>query len=319
LPDRITTSHDLTVTFNDQRGIASAEQAGDFRYQEGQRTATADRGRYIAADEMYELTGSPRISDSGVMLTADSAQINRRSGNAYATGSVKATYNQLRAQPGGAMLATADPIHVTGTSMTANRNTESAKFTDARLWQTTNVIEAPALTFDRKRRSLLAQGSPAARVTSTFLQPDKSGKSVAVNVTADRLSYVDGDRKALFSGNVVVGSADATITADTVQAILSPRSSQSGGQMEKIVAQGNIQIQQKTRRAVGDLLVYTSQEEKFVLTASGGKLPSIFDAERGQITGDSLTFFTHDDRVLVESTNSSHSLSETKAPDASKK
>ena len=44
-------------------------------------------------------------------------------------------------------------------------------------------------------------------------------------------------------------------------------------------------------------LVYTAADDKFVLT---GGPPSIFDAEQGKITGVSLTFFRHDDRVLVE-------------------
>ena len=66
-------------------------------------------------------------------------------------------------------------------------------------------------------------------------------------------------------------------------------------------------------------LVYTAQDEKFVLTASEGRSPSIFDAEQGQVTGDSLTFFTRDDRVLVGSKESSHTLIQTRIRDASKK
>ena len=56
-------------------------------------------------------------------------------------------------------------------------------------------------------------------------------------------------------------------------------------------------IQQLTRRATGENLTYEAAEDKFTLV---GGPPSIFDAERGKITGDSLTFFRHDDRVLVE-------------------
>ena len=41
--------------------------------------------------------------------------------------------------------------------------------------------------------------------------------------------------------------------------------------------------------------------------------------KQGKITGDSLTFFTHDDRVLVGSKESSHTLIQTRIRDASKK
>ena len=50
--------------------------------------------------------------------------------------------------------------------------------------------------------------------------------------------------------------------------------------------------------------MYGADEEKFVLTGTPGSPPSIFDAEHGQVTGVSLTFFNRDDRVLVDSSNS---------------
>jgi hypothetical protein len=50
-------------------------------------------------------------------------------------------------------------------------------------------------------------------------------------------------------------------------------------------------------------------DDKFVL--SGGT-PSIFDAERGKTRGDWLTFFRHDDRVLVEGKDSSPTVTQTR-------
>jgi lipopolysaccharide export system protein LptA len=67
--------------------------------------------------------------------------------------------------------------------------------------------------------------------------------------------------------------------------------------LDRMVAQGNVVVDQPGRRAVGQSLLYTASDDKFVLT---GGPPSIFDAERGKITGVSLTFFRRDDRVLVE-------------------
>src|SRR5437879_1664714 len=64
-----------------------------------------------------------------------------------------------------------------------------------------------------------------------------------------------------------------------------------------LVASGQVAIVQPGRRANGDLLVYTTSDDKFVLT---GGSPSIFDAEQGKITGVSLTLFRHDGRVVVE-------------------
>jgi len=75
-----------------------------------------------------------------------------------------------------------------------------------------------------------------------------------------------------------------------------------------MVAHGDVVIQQPGRHADGQTLVYTASDDKFVLT---GGPPSIFDAEQGRTTGDSLTFYRHDDRVLVESKGKSPTVTRT--------
>jgi lipopolysaccharide export system protein LptA len=324
-PDRILKSRELTAKFNDKGEIISADQTGDFHYQEGTQTASAERAKYAAAEETIVLSGSPRVIDANqdITLTAESIQLNRKSRNAFAQDNVKTTYSKMGAQPGGAMLGSADPIHVTGSSATMNSSTGVARYTKARLWQGPNIVEAPTISFDRTKRSLQAQGGQGGRVASVFVQKDKNGKLTPVNVTSDRLSYVDAERRAVFSGNVVVHAQDAMITSATVQVILLPKKgqaeNQSASQLERIEAQGDIKIEQGSRKATGNKLVYTAAEEKMVLTGTPEKLPSIFDAERGQISGDSLTFFTHDGRVLVDSGETSKTEIPNRIPDAGKK
>ncbi len=76
-----------------------------------------------------------------------------------------------------------------------------------------------------------------------------------------------------------------------------------------MIAQGAIKLQEPGREADCQKLVYTSADDKFVLT---GGPPSIFDAERGKITGVSLTFFRGDDRVLVEGEASTPVVTQTR-------
>jgi lipopolysaccharide export system protein LptA len=324
-PDRILTARELTAKFNEKGEIVSAEQTGDFHYQEGTQTASAERAKYGAADETIVLYGSPRVVDpsQGVTLTADSIQLNRKTRNGFAQDNVKTTYANLGAQPSGAMLGSAEPIHVTGTTVTFSAASGVARYTKARLWQGPNIVEAPAISFDRPRRSLQAQGGQGGRVASVFVQKDKNGKLTPVNVTSDKLSYVDSERKAVFSGNVIVRTQETTIASETVQVILLPKKSQSeaksASQLERIEAQGDIRIDQASKKATGTRLVYTAADEKMVLTGTPDHPPSIFDAERGQISGDSLTFFTHDGRVLVGSGETSQTQIPNKSRDASKK
>ncbi len=325
-PDKTTTSRSLAVQLGPTGGITSIVQQGGFEYREAQATtggkgptgtggriATAEMARYTPADEMFVLTGSPRISEGGMALSANQVRINRKSGDAVAEGDVKTTYSELRQDPNGAMLATADPVHVTAKSVGVNRKTGVAKYTGgSRLWQGANIVEAQTIEFDRNQRSIVATGN-GAPVSSVFVQADKNGKVTPLTVTATKLTYVDSQRRARYSGGVTVKGADLTLTANQVDVLLhagkSASASSGPSQLDRIVADGNIVIREADRRATGEKLVYTAADAKFVLT---GGPPSISDAERGVIRGDSLTFYTRDDRVLVESKDSSRTVTRTR-------
>ena len=314
--DRVSTSRMLDVVFFPEGGVRSITQTGGFVYVDGPQKAWAQRGEYTTADQLAVLTGSPRVVDGGMTTTAQTIRMNQATGDAIAEGNVKSTYSDLKAQPDGGMLASSDPIHVTSRSMTANRSTAIAVYTgDARLWQDANVVEAPTLQFDRDHRSLVAQATSARPVSTVLVQVDKNGTVTPVHITSARLNYADVERRIFLDGGVTAKASDATMTGQRMTVFLLPRSqSKAGanpampGQVDRIIAEDQVVITQPARHATGERLVYTSADDKFVLT---GGPPSIFDAERGKTTGDSLTFYKHDDRVLVEGKETSPAVTRT--------
>jgi lipopolysaccharide export system protein LptA len=334
--DRVSTSRMLDVVFLPEGGVRSITQTGGFTYVDGTQKAWAQRGEYATADQLAVLTGSPRVVDGGMTTTAQTIRMNRGTGDAFAEGNVKSTYSDLKAQPDGGMLASSDPIHVTSRSMTAHSSPAIAVYTgDARLWQDANVVEAPTLQFDRDHRSLIAQGAApgaaqvaaqgaaqgsgkgisAQPVSTVLVQVDKTGKATPVHITSARLNYSDVERRIFLDGGVTAKEADATMTGQQMTVFLLPQSqSKAGanpavpGQVDRIIAEDRVVITQPTRHATGDRLIYTAADDKFVLT---GGPPSIFDAERGKTTGDSLTFYRHDDRVLVEGRETSPAITRT--------
>jgi len=314
---RTSTSHTLDVAFGPTGGIASITQAGDVAYVDGTRKAWGQQAVYTTEDQMLVLSGSPRVTDSGMTATAQTIRLNRATGDALAEGDVKSTYSELKSQPNGALLASADPIHVTSRSVIVRRAPAAAVYSgNARLWQNANVVEAPTIQFDRDHRSLVAQGTATQPVSTVLVQIDRSGKATPVTITSARLTYNDADRKMILDGGVTAKGAGVTMTAKLMNVFLHPTKQAAGGsdqptpgQLERIVAEGNIVINQPSRRATGDRLEYDAAEDRFVLT---GGPPSIFDAEHGKITGDSLTFFRRDDRVLVEGRETSPTTTRTR-------
>jgi len=160
-------------------------------------------------------------------------------------------------------------------------------------------------------------------VSTVLVQVDKTGTVTPVHITSARLNYADTERRIFLEGGVTAKTSDATMAGERMTVFLLPRDQSKAvanpgmpGQVDRIVAEEHVVITQPTRHATGDRLVYTAADDKFVLTGGpaggpGNGRPSIFDAERGKITGDSLTFYRHDDRVLVEGRETSPAVTRT--------
>lgn len=319
-PDKVSTSDTFLAEFTPAGEISRAVQEGNFRYKEGQssknepggRTSTAARAYYSPQDDSLTLLGEPRIVDGGMTVTADTIRLLRQSGEAFATGNVKSTYSELTVQPSGALLATSDPVHVTAQAMNAKQASGLAHYTGgARLWQASNIVEAPTIDFDQHARTIVAQGDRRHPVTSVFLQVDNKGKSTTMLVTAPKLTYADHDRQARYSGGVTARSEDGVMTADHADIYLNAASkTRTAGpsQLDHIVASDRVLVQQQERRAQGEKLVYTAATSTFVMT---GGSPMLSDPVNGTVRGDSLTFYSHDDRVVVEGTGTSRAVTHT--------
>jgi lipopolysaccharide export system protein LptA len=318
--DKVSTSDTIVAQFTPGGEISRVIQEGSFRYKEAQssanelggRTSYADRASYSPQDDSLTLQGNPRIVDGGMTVTADTIRLLRRTGEAFGQGNVKTTYSELKLQPNGALLATADPVHVTSHAVNALQLTGLAHYTGgARLWQGSNIVEAQTIDFDQKARTIVAVGDRRRPVTSIFQQVDAKGKATVMLVNAPRLNYADNDRQARYSGGVIARGEDGVMTADQADVFLNAASATHAtgpSQMDHIVATSHVHVQQQDRRAEGEKLVYTAATGTFVMT---GGSPMLSDPVNGTVRGDSLTFYSHDDRVVVEGNGSSRTVTHT--------
>jgi lipopolysaccharide export system protein LptA len=308
-PDRVSTSNTLDVSFRPGNGITSLMQQGSLVYSDKDQKAWADRGQYTAADQMLVLTESPRVEGNSMSASAQTIRLNRATGDAIAEGDVKTTYTDMKPQANGALLASSSPIHVTAQKMTVHKTPSVALFSgSARLWQDANVVQANSIQFDRDHRSVQASGINGSLVSTVLVQADKAGRITPITITSKKLQYVDSERQIHFGEGVTADGSDMKLTADHMDVFLAAQNAKpvvgngtkegaQRGKIEKIVATGGVLLTQPGRQASGEQLTYTLADDKFVLN---GNSPSIFDAEHGKITGVSLTFFRHDDRVQVE-------------------
>ncbi len=289
--------------------------------------ATAARAVYDAATQRLTLTGRVQLTDAASLLLADRVAMEQQTGDAEADGAVKASYRLS----GDA----SEPVHVLASHAVFQHAAGQAIFygvagRPARLWQGGSQVEAPVLQFDQKEKRLAAHGNGqgTAMAVRTVLAStgevkagagkSGAGKAQVVRVASRELTYSDATRQADFTGGVEVENADGrmrgqeavvylqnaganqagkkTASANTQTAA---QSAFMGGGVERIVATGNIEIDQTGRRAMGERVVYTASDGMFVMTGTAAAPPRIVDDARGTVTGTSLRFHAGDESVMI--------------------
>jgi lipopolysaccharide export system protein LptA len=325
----VTTSDEVLAQFaaSERRSpqLQVVEQNGMFRYNEGPRSASAQQARYTPIDETIVATGNPRFEDAatGLTVSADTLRFHRRTNSVDAENNVKTTYTSGKAQASGALLASADPVHVTSQRATATNSGKARFIGNARLWQGASIIEAGMIEFDRAASSLIASAGTSQKVQVNFTQTDSSGKQIPVAVTGGKLLYSDSQRKARFTESVKASGRDVTVTAHEMDVLLKPREQSrkgSSGQIDQILASGSVHLEERNpaRTADGEKLTFLADSAKYMLTSGRGKTCSIFDAEHGRIEAVSLTFYSHDDTVQVGSGENTRVVTKTQIKENSR-
>ena len=139
--------------------------------------ATAGHAVYEGREERLHLTESPRVNNGALQLTADTVDVMQASGDAFAHGSVKATWAPSpagsggtgkkqpgsAAVPGSGALGGEGPAHIVADEAHLHQSTGEATFRgQVRLWEQANSIAAPEIILNRTRQTLVAHSPNAA-------------------------------------------------------------------------------------------------------------------------------------------------------------
>jgi lipopolysaccharide export system protein LptA len=287
-------------------------------------TVTAQRAAYDAATQLVELSGSPRIQQTSGDLSANLVEVSRTSGNADATGSVKATYRQTNGQQN-VVFTGSGPVHVVADHAHLDHATDLTTFygkagEPARLWQASDSVAAPVLELSRPHATLSAHGpgGEAATVNAVFtgspnnIQGTPAARTApprtpsVVRLQSRTLFYAESDHKAVFSGAVVAQTSSGLLHANFMDVYFAPAAGaqapgkpSTSNQVSRIVARGAVELQQPGRKGTGEELTYTGADGKFVLTGSNAAPPRLTDQTHGTVTGNALIFNDRDDSVVV--------------------
>jgi lipopolysaccharide export system protein LptA len=314
------TSSDRLLAFFDPSGrtLRTVDQTGDFRFEQGDQQAFADRASYDARSEVVTMTGHPRAQDEETRLRADRILIHTNDSTAEGEGHVQAVHLEKAGKPSAG--AKIEPTFVVADRMVAERQSQFVHYQGhVRLWRGTDVIESPSLdVFKAERR--VRTGS---HVVTTFLQSSAGtpgataashsakDREAPVTIRADGLEYSEEGRKASYRGNVELETQNATLHSDRLDVFFSPSDAAGQSGVERAVAEGHVVVVQPGRRATGERAEYFAGPGKILVT---GGPPALYDAEKGFTTGRRLTFFLRDDTIFLDGGKESPTLSKHQIP-----
>jgi lipopolysaccharide export system protein LptA len=285
--------------------LRSLEQTGRFEFREGDRRATAERATYRESDESLTLTGNPRVWDNEMKILAEKFLIDLGTDTAQGIGNVRSTHLGANGE--------SESTSVLADRVVAQRRSQTVHYEgNVRAWRGSDVVESASLDVFRKERRV----SSGTRVLTSHLQPAavvgegnspaSKGETKPVTIRADHLEYYDQGRKASYRGNVRLQTENTTLEANRLDAYFSNLPSGKDVELQRAVADGDVKVTQPGRRATGNHAEYFAAEGKIAM--SGGP-PTLYDAEKGSTTGQRLTFYIRDDRLLVDGGDESPTIS----------
>jgi lipopolysaccharide export system protein LptA len=306
---RVATSASLSADFSaSSQDIERITQEGDFKYNEGDRNAVAERASYDGKSEVLSLRGSrPTAWDSKARTQADEIDYDRRGEETRARGDVRTTYYSRETTGDSAPFKnTRSPVFLTAERAEARSREGVAIYTgNARGWQDDNFVKGDRIELYEKDKRMVAVGNVESALYTVKREVDENRREVVPGfATADRMTYSDTDRLVHYDGQVKGRQGADRIEASSVDVYLKKESNE----VDRLVAEGSVVMTQPGRRATGDHMTYTAEDGRAVLT---GKSARVEDAEKGTTMGAQLTFYSRDDKITVENQQSTRRVRST--------
>ena len=318
LAPAVTWSDELRAKFQpNSNDVATIEQTGNFRYEEGTRKAWSKKASLDQKTNHMVLDENARVLDESGSTTANEIVMDQSSGDMMARGHVVSTHApDKKERPGTSMLDTSEPMQATADKMSTRDKNSSIHYEGhAVMWQGANRIMASVIDIDRDEETLHAQGNVVSELTdnkksdtSGSLVPNQAmapetSKPTFTTIYAPELMYRDDTREADYSGGVKLVRDKMTITARELLAFLTPKSpGHDDSSLDHAFADGNVVVvgilgTNHTRTGTSEHCEYWTSNSKVIL--SGGS-PELKDSYKGVTRGRQLTYFGDDDRLLVD-------------------
>jgi lipopolysaccharide export system protein LptA len=313
-PPALTWSKQMKAEFDPKTAqLSKLEQWDNFRYEEGTRKAKADRALLEQAQNVIHLSGTSRIWDPTGSTDADTIVMDEKNGDFSAEGKVNSTRmpDKKKDENGSSGLLSQDePMHAKAKKMSSTDNNLQVRYEgNAIAWQGNDRLEADVIEIDRDNNIVKAHGHVVSQLLDkadddTKDSKDKKKKGTApvfTIVKAPDMVYKDDDKLATYTGGVVMDRPNMKVKSDELRAFLRDSDDDDSSSLDHAFADGKVQITEtslhRTRTGQSEHAEYYVDESKVILEKGQ---PQLADTIKGSTRGRKLTWFSDDDRLLVD-------------------
>ncbi|MBN2241989.1 MAG: LPS export ABC transporter periplasmic protein LptC [Acidobacteria bacterium] len=308
-----TASDNLKAAFSpDADGIvlASASQWGNFKYEDGSKSATAGRCDYDAGSEKMTLTNSPEINFEAGFVNGGTAVLDLKQGILHVRRKVRSLLSAApeAGLPGGGTSGAGSIV--LADAMQYWTETGRALYTGgAQLISEEQQLRADTLEIldggeemaaSGNVRHLLYRGRPSTDgggtpENTTGAAPKDGGNlsGLPINIESSDFNYVKSSNTVAYSGKTSLTSAGLIIKSGTLEAVLD----EGSREIEKATAKDEVSVFMGKREYRGDVAYYFRNPERFEIS---GKPAESVDPEGVRSSAPRLTYNVADDRILLE-------------------
>ena len=150
------------------------------------------------------------------------------------------------------------------------------------------AVKKPVASLPGAVGSLIEKGEPKKRSAEEVQSADSTSP---IDITSDRVESYSKENLIQFKGNVIARQKDIVIYADSIEA----RIVDNGKGIDRVVAGGNVKIQQGLRVANCEKAVFYNLAKKVVLTGD----PKVWEGDN-TVTGEEIVFDIEQNQMEVK-------------------
>ncbi|MEP6786824.1 MAG: LPS export ABC transporter periplasmic protein LptC [Acidobacteriota bacterium] len=293
---QVLSADDMTAQFGPRSNdVESLDATGNAKFTELDRNAIARQMTYTKSDETVRIRGGePTVWDSRARAKAREIDLDTANNKSYMRGAVSTTYYSQKQMNGASPFGASDkPVFLTAENAEFDNAAETALYTtSARGWQDNNYVRADKLFIDQKAGRFTAEGNVQSLLYNAKLKQKGATGVVPTSAAAGSMVY-DNDKHLLqYRTSVDIRQGTDRITAGSADVYLSDKN-----EVSKTIAENNVVITQPNRRASGEWVQYTSDDEVAILR---GNPATVSDAVNGSSQSGQMTFYMRDNRVVTD-------------------